>query len=250
MLKKIVMTISGLVAAVCVMCVAQVEAKAALPCTYDIISNANAQIANADANYQMAKANHQAAIANYNALVACGAGQLEIEQAAFAMNNAANVEKWWLDQLNNAKAYLKNINDRALFEDEFAANRQKIYNLAIIRADKDAADGAMNIANAVATRIKEVENAIAGYQAQVAACPSLQAQIDALTVELNALKADYAVKLADANAKAAKLQNDLATLDFNYNHYFEDYQHSREDYRELGTSSNWLTELDRYYGIY
>lgn len=234
MIKKVIMAICAAGAALVLFMASAVETKAALPCTYDIINDANAKIAYYDQMYSAAKAKEAELLATFNTVKANPAHtQLEYEQAAFNYTNAVNMTQWWLTGLNNAKAYLKNISDRGAFEDKFAANKAALADLTTLKASKITADGYANIANGVSAQIADVEKAIAGYQAQLATCPSLQTQIDALNVQLNALKADYAAKAAAASEKAAAFANNINTLNYkSYSLGFEDYQFNREYQRD------------------
>ncbi len=231
MVKKVVMGMVGALLAGLLVIASSVDTKAALDCTYDIINNANGNIASATAGYQAAKADEAAKLAAFNAVKANPAhSQLEYEQAAYAYNNAVNVSQWWLAQINNSNEFLKNIKGRESFEDKFAANRAALADLTTLRAAKTDADGAANIANGVAAQIADVERAIAGYQVQVAAgTTSLQPQIDALTVQLNALKADYAAKSAVAAQKANLFNTYVNTLNYGaFSLGFDNYQYNRE----------------------
>lgn len=240
-MKKIFMTISALAVGIIVSLSANVEAKAALPCTYDIIKDANGNITNATEMYQVALANQKQAEANLKALQAAGtATPLELQQAKDAVTNTANVAHWWLDQVNNSKAYLGNITDREKFEDKFAANRVALADLTKLQAAKTDADGAVNIANGTLKQIQDVEKAIAGYEQQLATSPSVQTQINELNVKLAALKADYAKKLTVANEKIAIFENYLQTLSYaGYDLKFENYQYLREINRN---NALWLAE--------
>ena len=230
MIKKVVMALAGVMLGGIVVCASSVDVKAALPCTYDIINDANGNIAYYTEYYQKAKSEEASLLAAFNAVKANPAHtQLEYEQAAYAYNNAVNVSAWWLSMINNSNAYLTNIKGREAFEDRFAANKAALADLTKLGAAKTEADGAANVANAAAARIADVERAIAGYQIQVASCPSLAPQIDALNVQLNALKADYAAKAAVAAEKANVYNTYLSTLNYqSYSVGFENYQYNRE----------------------
>ena len=245
MIKKVIMAVSAVCAAGVLLLASAVDAKAALPSTYDIINDANAQIAYNEQMYAAAKASEAELLAVFNAVKANPAhSQLEYEQAAYNYTNAVNTSQWWLTGLNNAKAYLKNISDRGAFEDKFFANKAALADLTTLRASKTDADGYANIANGVAARIADVEKAIAGYQAQLATCPSLQSQIDALNAQLNVLKADYAVKAAAASEKSALFNNYVNTLNYKaFSLGFEDYQHNREYQRD---NDNWDPKVYNY----
>ncbi len=230
MIKKVVMGMIGALFAGTLVLASSVDTKAALSCTYDIINDANSDIAKATAGYEAAKADEAAKLAAFNAVKANPAhSQLEYEQAAAAYNTAVNVSQWWLAQINNSKDFLKNIKGREAFEDKFAANREALADLTTLRASKTEADGAANIANGVLAQIQDVEKAIAGYQIQVASCPSLQPQIDALNVQLAALKADYAAKSAVAAEKASQFNTNVNTLNYGaFSLGFDNYQYNRE----------------------
>ena len=168
MIKKVIMAVSAVCAAGVLLLASAVDAKAALPSTYDIINDANAQIAYNEQMYAAAKASEAELLAVFNAVKANPAhSQLEYEQAAYNYTNAVNTSQWWLTGLNNAKAYLKNISDRGAFEDKFFANKAALADLTTLRASKTDADGYANIANGVAAQIADVEKAIASYQAQL-----------------------------------------------------------------------------------
>lgn len=245
MIKKVILAVSAICASGVMFLSSAVDAKAALPSTYDIINDANAQIAYNEQMYNASKAKEAELLAVFNAIKNNPAhSQLEYEQAAYNYTNAVNVSQWWLTGLNNAKAYLKNISDRGGFEDKFAANKAALADLTTLKAAKTDADGYANIANAAAARIADVERAIAGYQAQLATCPSLQTQIDALNVQLAALKADYAAKAAVASEKSALFNNYINTLNYKaFSLGFEDYQHNREWQRD---NENWDSTIYNY----
>lgn len=234
MVKKVIMAVSSVCAAGVLFLSSAVDARAALPCSYDIINDANAQIAYNEQMYNTSKAKEAELLAVFNAIKSNPAhSQLEYEQAAYNYTNAVNTTKWWLTGLNNAKAYLKNISDRGAFEDTFAANKAALADLTTLQAAKTDADGYANIVNGVAAQIADTQKAIAGYQAQLATCPSLQTQIDALNVRLAALKADYAAKAAVASEKRAVFDNYLNSLNYkSYSLGFEDYQFNREHQRD------------------
>ena len=234
MIKKAIMILTGAMLATALFAASATDVKAALPCTYDIINDANGNIAKATQGYEAAKANEANLLAAFNAIKADpNHSQLQYEKAAYDYNNAVNVSQWWLAQLNNAKTYLYNITDRGAFEDKFAANKAAVADLTTLKASKFDADGAANIANGTLQQIQNVEKAIAGYQAMVASGLQMQSQIDALNVKLAALQADYAKQSADAAAKAAVFNNNLNTLNYAaFDLGFENYQHQREWQRE------------------
>ena len=148
MIKKAIMILTGAMLATVLFTASAADVKAALPCTYDIINDANANIAKATQGYEAAKATEASLLATFNAVKADPAhSQIQYEQAAFNYNNAVNQTQWWLAQLNNAKAYLVNINARGDFEDKYIANQAAAGDLTLLKASKQDADGAANIAN-------------------------------------------------------------------------------------------------------
>lgn len=230
MIKKVVMAVSSAAIAGVLLLASSVDTKAALSCTYDIINDANGDIAANSASLAQAQANEAALLAQFNAIKADpNHSQLAYEQAFFNYQNAANVTKWWLAQVNNSKEFLKNIKDREGFEDKFADNKEKLANLTKLKDAKFQADIAKEVANSAAGQVADVEKALAGYQVQVLSYPSMQAQIDQLIPRLEALKADYAAKAAVASEKEALFNTYLNTLNYQgYSLGFEDYQHNRE----------------------
>ena len=230
MIKKVIMTVSGIMLGVVIAGFSCKDVMAALPSTYDKISDANWHIAHSDEMYAKAKAYEAEALAVLNAVKADPAhSQLQYEQAVFNYNNAVNLSKWWASMVANSNAYLKNINGLAAFEDKFAANRAALADLTKLGAAKTEAEGAASVANGVLAQIKDVEKAIAGYKVMAAGNPSLQAQIDELNVKLAALNADYAAKAAVASEKANIYNTYLKTLNYQgYSVGFENYQFDRE----------------------
>lgn len=237
-MKKFAKYLLGMLFAGVLVATVKVDAQAALPCTYDIIYDANGQIANANEMLASAQNNLAASQAYYDILKASGtATPLELQQAADAVANAANVARWWTDQVNNANAYLTNIKARESFEDKFAANRAALADRTKLQQAKLDADNALNIANGVLAQLNNVNSAIASYQSQVEANPSLCAQLNELLAKKAALEADYAAKVNDYNAKKALYDNYLVTLNYaGYDQAFEDYAIAREMNRN---NPNW-----------
>lgn len=229
-MKKFLMGLTGVVFCVCVLGLSTRNVNAALPCSYDIIKDANGNIVNANEMLAAAQLNEANFKANLDAVQSNpSASQLEKEQAAYAYLNSVNVTRWWVDQVNNSKDYLKNINDRAAFEDKFAANRLALADLTKLQAAKLDAEGAREIANGVAKQIADVKRDILGYEQQLATSPSLQAQVDALKTTLAALELDYAGKDKMASDLEAVFATYLLTLGYaSYDKAFEDYQYNRE----------------------
>lgn len=238
MFKKIIMAIAGTVLAVSIIGTTSVEVKAALPCSYDIITDANGRILTAEECLAQARTFENLFKSMYDSIKdSPTATQLEKQQAFDAYTNAKNVTRWWVDQVNNSNTYLTNINNRAAFEDKFAANRLALADLTKLQAAKLDADGAVEIANGVAKQIADVKKEIAGYEQQLATSPSVQTQIDSLKSTLATLEADYAAKLKKANELTTLFNTYLSTLGYaSYDKAFEDYQYNREIQRN---NPNW-----------
>lgn len=234
MIRKCLIAVTSVLFAGAFIAASSVETKAALPSTYDIINDANGNIADATANYNAAKADEAAKLARFNEVKNNPAhSQLEYEIASFDYTNAVNVSRWWLEQINNSNAYLTNITGRGAFEDKFAANKAALADLTTLQASKTVADGAANIANGVAARIADTQKAIEGYKQQLATSPSVQKQIDELSAQLVQLQAEYAAKAASAGDLAGAFYNNLNTLNYqSYSKGFEDYQFRREYERD------------------
>ena len=217
---------------------APTDVKAMYSCSQDIINAANAQIASTQAAYETAKANEAAALANFNAVRAAGGSELEVTVAGNAYTTAKAQTKWYLDQVNNAKAYLENITGRANLETAFQQEREVLGVLTKLQAAKTEYESAQALAVGAAEQIKSVQNAIAGYQQSVAAIPAFQAQIDALNAQLVALQADYNAKAAVAAAKKADYEAKLAAGGYNYSPTMENYWQKRDNAR---THEQWCT---------
>jgi len=210
MKNKLIMLFAAVAVLGAVVVAAPTEAKAMAPCSQDIINAANAQIASTTAAYQNAQQAEAAALANLNAVKAAGGSQLDVTVAANAYTTAQQVTRWSLDQVNNAKAYLKNITDRANLETQVEQSIAQLGNLNTMQGSKTEAEGAQRIANGVLEQIKAVQAALVGYQQAVVTTPSLQPQIDQLNAQLVVLQADYAAKQAVADQKAAAYQAAVA----------------------------------------
>ena len=228
------MNIKKFIALLSVACVlvsvTAIEANAALSCTYEIIYDANGNITNGKEMLAYATANRQAAEEYYNGLKKSGtATELELQQAADAVTNAKNIERWWIDQVNNSKAYLGNIKDREKFEDDFINNRAALADLTKLQQAKTDADNALEIANAVLTNITNVKTAITNYTNQLAEHPEYAVTIEELNKKLEQLNKEYAEKSKIASEKQAIYETYLKTLNYAaYDRSIEDNAHARE----------------------
>ncbi len=211
---------------------APAEAQAALPCTYDTINDANAQIVAAQNAYAAAQAEEAALRAAFEAVKAEGPSSLRYLAAASALESATNRTKWAYDQITNAQAFLANIKQRETVEDDYLNAVSALSVQSTAQASAMDAQSAQEIANMAFAQTKLVENVIAGYKQQLAVSPTLQTQIDALNAQLVALKADYANKQLIADQKkaaAAAAANALSAS--NYNKKYIDYINNRDKYR-------------------
>ena len=188
-----------------------VQAQAAYSCTYDIINDANSKIAQAQQNYALAQAEEANYKVAFEAVKSLGPSSLAYLQAAAAYESAMNRTKYAAGQIANAQAYLANIKGREAYEDNLLTSIDLLHGVNNLQLAKSEADGAQEIANAVIAQINNTKTAIAGYQQQLATCPSVQAQLDALNVQLASLIADYNSKQAVANQKLAAYQAILAS---------------------------------------
>ncbi len=234
MMKKI----TTILAAVAIMAAAVIanpaETKAAYSCSIDTINAANAQIAAATLNYQAAQATEAAALAKLNTLRATGASELEIATASLAYEQAKNATHWQLDQVNNAKAYLTNITNRANQETALQESYAQLANLTKMQNAKLEADSAQAVAVGVAQQIANIQNTINALKTIVATNPAVyQAQIDALNVQLKALQNELAAKQAIANQKLAVYNQAVAADHYDqYTSFWIDYWNHRDAVRE------------------
>lgn len=234
MMKKI----TTILAAVAIMAAAVIanpaEAKAAFPCSVDMINAANAQVASLTAVYQNAQATEAAALAKLNTLRASGASELEIATASLAYEQAKNTTHWQLDQVNNAKAYLANITNRANQETALQESYAQLANLNTMQAAKLEADSAQAVVVGLVQRIANIQNTINGLKSLVAVNPTVyQAQIDALNVQLVALQNELAAKQAIANQKTAAYNAAVAADHYDmYSPAMIDYWNHRNAVRD------------------
>lgn len=237
-MKKIAKLMVGVCLAGVVLVSVKAEAKAALPCTYDIIYDANGNITNGKQMLEAAKLNLGASQALYNELKKSGtASALELQQAADAVTNATNVVRWWTDQVNNSNTYLGNIKDREKFEDDFINNRAALADLVTLQQAQAEVNSALEMANGVLSRINDIDKAINSYQNQLSAHPEYQVSIDELNKRRASLQSEYNEKFKIYNEKKATYENYSKTLNYAaYDRSIEDYAHAREINR---SNPNW-----------
>ena len=232
MKKKLTMLVAAALCAGSVIIAMPSEVNAMASCSQDIINAANAQINATTQEYVAAQAREAEALANLNKVKAASHTELELTTAANAYTAAQQSTRWYLDQVNNAKAYLKNITDRANLETAVEVAFEQGKNLAGMQDAKLAADSAQAVATGVLEQIKAKQNAIAGYQQVLATSPSVQSQIDALNAEIAALQADYTAKQAAADAKKAAYEATVANDNYDqYSKAMIDYWTSRDNAR-------------------
>ena len=209
------------------------EAEAAMPCTYDTINQANAQIAAAQATYAQAQAAEATCKAAFEAVKAEGPSSLNYLAAASAYESARNRTKWAYDQITNAQAFLANIKARETTENDFENAVSALGTLTTLQSSNQDAKNAQDVANSAYAQMKLVQNVIVGYQQQLATSPSLQTQIDALNAQLAVLTADYANKQAIADQKkAAAAAAATAYASASYDKKYIDYMWNRDRYRD------------------
>lgn len=211
---------------------APTQTRAALPCTYDTINQANAQITAAQNAYAAALADEAAYKAAFEAVKSQGPSSMSYVAAANAYESAVLRTKWAYDQVTNAKAFLANIKGREAVEDDYLRNQAMLpLQVGASAAELDA-KSAQEIANTAAAQIAMVNQLIAGYQAQLAVSPSLQNQINELTAKLPAMQADYAAKQAIADQKkAAALTAATTYAAGGYDAKYIDYWKNRDSHR-------------------
>lgn len=246
MKKSILLILTGALLAGAFIIAKPVDTKAAQPCTYDIINDANAKIASAQNAYNLAVANEANCKAAFEAVKNQGPASLAYVQAANAYENARNQTAYALSVVANAQAYLANINGRAAYEDGYLGAIDALHVLNNVQQAQQDAKNALDIANAVAVQMKDIQTAINGYKQQLATCPSVQSQIDALNAQLAALQADYNNKLAIANQKAAAYQTLVAAGGYqNYDKKYIDAYYNRERYVEASK----CMDIDFFTGV-
>lgn len=208
------------------------KTEAALPCTYDTIAEATAQIVAAQNAYAKAQAEEAAYKAAFEAVKNQGPASLEYIVAANAYENAVLRTKWVYDQVTNAQAFLANIKGREAVEDDYQRAVAALPLQGNAQMAEMDAKSAQEIANMALAQIKMVENVIAGYQQQLAVSPSLQTQINDLNTQLVALKADYAQKQLIADQKkAAAATAASAWAASGYDKKYIDYWVNRDKHR-------------------
>lgn len=245
MKKTLMLIMAGALLAGAIVIAKPVDTQAALSCTYDIINDANAKIVAAQNAYNLAVADEANCKAAFEAVKSQGPASLAYVQAANAYESAQNRTRYAYDQITNAKAYLANIRGRETVEDDYLNAVASLGVLNNVQAAEQDAKNAQDIANSAALQIKNIQNAILGYQQQLATCPSVQAQIDALNVQLAALTADYNNKQAVANQKLATFKSLLAAGGYqNYDSKYINYINNRGKFATVGG----CTSVDFYNG--
>lgn len=230
-MKKTLMALAGIMCAVVVAVAVPQDVKAMQPSSQNTINDANAQIAAAQVAYQAALGREAQALANLNAVKASNPTELALTVAANAYTRAQGESRWYLDQVNNAKAYLVNITNRANIETAVEESRLTLGNLNNLQESKLLYESANGQAVNVANQIQNVSAALAGYQQAVAAIPAYQAQIDALSAQLVALQKEYAAKKALADNFKAVYESRLAANNYAYSAAIEDYCRKRDNAR-------------------
>lgn len=210
MKKKLSMLFASVVMLGILVVVKPAEVKAIAPCSYPIIDQANAQIAATTVEYQAAQQREAAALANLNAIKAAGGSALDVTVAANAYATAQQATRWHLDQVNNAKAFLKNITDRANLETALEEDLDQLHNLTNMQCSLTECQSAQGVATNIAERLKALQASVVAYQQAAAVNPGLQPLVDQLNAQIVSLQAEYAAKQAIADQKFAAYQAAVA----------------------------------------
>ncbi len=238
-MKKLLLGVIGLCGALAFACPKPVSA-AALPCTVEYLNQANAQKSVAETELAAAKAQLATKEAALKAFTDAG---ITTGNDYLAALNALNMAKGNVEikqqSLANALSFVQDCMNKYQVED----NADKAYNalqdLNKVQAAKLDYDNACAIANALATKIENIEKAIAGYKAQLAVSPSVQAQIDALNTEINLYKPQLSAQIAVVASKQAVLETALNSNYASYNKTAIDYIYNRDSMRK-----HIVTDLD------
>jgi multidrug efflux pump subunit AcrA (membrane-fusion protein) len=206
----------------------------ALPCTVTYLNQAKEMQATATTELNAAKAVLAEKQAKLNSLVSAGINSgndyLNAVSEVQAAQGQVEIKK---SRLNDANSFVKDCESKYTVEDNADKSYNALQSVNTVQAAKLAYDNAQAIATAALTALNNTKAAIAGYQAQLATSPAVQAQIDALNVQLNAQTADYNKKQATADQKKAEY---TASLNSNYASYDKkpiEYIYIRDDMRNI-----------------
>ena len=210
MMKKFAMFFASVAMLGILVVVKPTEVKAIAPCSYPIIDQANAQIAATTAEYQVAMQKEAEALANLNAVKAAGGSALELTVAANAYATAQQTTRWYLDQVNNAKAFLKNITDRANLETALEEDLDQLHNLTNMQISYAEVQAAQGVATNYSERLKALQASVVAYQQAAVANPGLQPLVEQLNAQIASLQAELAAQQAIADQKLVAYQAAVA----------------------------------------
>ena len=234
MTKKVLLGVLVLCGAVAFTCATPKTVKAdAFPCTVEAINQANAAKSVAEKELAAAQADFNVKAAALKVFTDAGITTGNEYLAALnAYNTAKGVVEIKSGALYNANNHLKDCTERSIYEDNFSKSIKALADLNVVQSTKLDYDNAVKAANGVAENIANINSAIAGYKAQLAACPSVQAIIDELNSKLVTLNADYNAKLAVVNAKKAAYDASLNSDYASYDREVIDYVSNRDSMRK------------------
>jgi hypothetical protein len=204
----------------------------ALPCTVTYLNQAKEMQAKATTELAAAKAVLAEKQAKLDSFVSAGinSGNDYLNAVNEVQTAKGNVEIK-LSALNDANSFVKDCQSKYAVEDNADKAYTALQDVNAMQAAKLAYDNAQSIADAALAVVNNTKAAIAGYQAQLAKSPGVQAQIDALNVQLNAQLADYKNKQAVADQKKAVYLQTLNSKWASYDKKPIEYIYIRDDMR-------------------
>lgn len=172
--------------------------------TFANIGDAQNTLAQAKADLANAQAKQSDLWNKYNWVKNNGGSDYDVQKAYDEYNNQCNIVHWYQDQVNLAANYINQCSTSQILGNAQTAKLYELHGDDSLREVQDQMKGANDAANAALAQYNLVVSQIAQYQAQVAACPEFQVQINQLTAMLPGLQADYAAKKAYADQKTAQ----------------------------------------------
>lgn len=213
----------------------------ALPCTVEYLNQARSAQANANAELAAAKAELAEVQARVDALTASGnTASQEYFDASTALLAAKGKVETKQQELSSANSFVSDCESKYIVEDRADKAFQALQSVNLVGSSKLEYDNAVEMCNNAAKALEDTKAAIAGYQAQLATSPSVQAQIDALNGQLAVLEAEVNQKAAAVEQKKSAF---AGSLNSNYKEYDKsaiEYIYNRDDMRDRT-----VTDLDK-----
>jgi flagellar biosynthesis chaperone FliJ len=213
----------------------------ALPCTVEYLNQARTAQSNATAELAAARAELADIQARVDAFVASGdTASSDYFNAATALLAAKGKVEQKQQELSSANSFVKDCESTYIVEDRADKAFKALQSVNLVGSSKLEYDNAVEMCNNAARAVEDTRAAIAGYQAQLATSPSVQAQIDALNSQLASLEADLNQKAAVVDQKKAAF---AGSLNSNYTEYDKsalDYIFNRGNMRD-----HTVTDLDK-----